>query len=135
MPLRFVVPAAVVSILRDRLIMEVGEAASEISTVAACANREQHPEWFTEHLNQFDTTRGLLDLIGWKQPVHQAPVELAPGRDFTTTRDLLISELDLQRDLARASSELTSAQQRHRSLTKARDLEAFLVKIDPEEHF
>lgn len=59
------VPAQLVGPLRSGLHSEVGTAAETIAQVVDEADREQHPEWYREPLEQLDRARALLDLIGW----------------------------------------------------------------------
>jgi hypothetical protein len=75
-----VLPPPIVSILRDRAIAEVGDAASEIAAISALKDRERNPEWFAEQLARFDTHRALLDSTGWRQPAVQTAVGLNLGR-------------------------------------------------------
>jgi N-acetyl-beta-hexosaminidase len=125
-----VIPPAVVSILRSAVLFEIGDAASEISTVSARARAESHPEWFAGHLRHFDTQRALLDALGWKE----AEVEIEPQIDLDQHQSALVTalanQLDTELDLIEADPGKQGAgPQRRRANTNAREIERFVAEV------
>jgi hypothetical protein len=123
-----VVPPAVVPILRSALINEVGDAASEISTVSSLAEREWHPQWFASHLDHFDTHRSLLDLVGWGESDGQTELEIDLDWHRAPLLNALINQLDLELDLMDVDPTIGgAARQRRRAEISARAIESFLA--------
>ncbi len=125
-----VIPPAVVSILRSAVLFEIGDAASEISTVSARARAESHPEWFAGHLNHFDTQRALLDALGWSE----ADIEIEAEIDLDQHRAALVralaNQLETELDLMDADPGKQGAEsQRRRARANAREIERFIADV------
>jgi hypothetical protein len=59
------IPAHLVSVLRSAVLTGLGDAASPIEEASLTYRKEEHPEYFSGPLEQFDAIRALLDRIGW----------------------------------------------------------------------
>jgi len=80
------IPAEIVEHLRCGLHMELGHATEEIATLSTLRDRETHPDWYAEPLQQLDATRALLDLVGWSTTETPEPVEI----DFDQHQSILV---------------------------------------------
>jgi hypothetical protein len=123
-----VIPPSVVSILRSAVLFEIGDAASEISTVSARARAESHPEWFAGHLEHLDTQRALLDALGWSEAEVEVEIDLDKHRAALVKA--LANQLETELDLMEADPGKQGAEsQRRRARANAREIERFVAEV------
>jgi DNA-binding XRE family transcriptional regulator len=71
-----VVPAEMVRYLRDGLLSEIVEAASDVQDAGTHTEKLSKPGWYREPLTFLDRHRALLDLIGWEDTDSQTDVQI-----------------------------------------------------------
>jgi hypothetical protein len=125
------VPPAVVSLLRSALLVEIGDAAAEISSTSALARREHHPGWIQQHLERFDTHRHLLDTIGWTETPAQTSVEIDLDRHRHALINALTNQLDTELDQQLAPLESTN--KHRRTQMNADAIDRFLADVTRKE--
>lgn len=71
-----VVPAEMVRYLRDGLLLELVDAATDVYDAGTDTRTMSKPGWYREPLAVFDRDRLLMDLIGWEDTDTQADVQI-----------------------------------------------------------
>lgn len=71
-----VVPAGMVTYLRDGLLSEIVDATSNLHNAGTRTTTMSKPGWYREPLAFFDRHRVLMDLIGWEYTDTQADVQI-----------------------------------------------------------
>ena len=71
-----VVPAEMVTYLRNGLLSEIVNAATDVHDTGIHTPTMSKPGWYREPLAFFDRHRVLLDLIGWEDTNAQADVRI-----------------------------------------------------------
>ena len=73
---KFEIPARLVRTLRIGLHTELGDAASDIHGVTGEPRINEHPAQYDEPLVRLDSTRALLDEIGWGDAPRPTDIEI-----------------------------------------------------------
>jgi hypothetical protein len=69
-------PAWIQAPLRSGLIAVLAIAAQGISANAAFPEREQHPDWYSDHRKNLEAACALLDVIGWADTEQSTDIEI-----------------------------------------------------------
>ncbi len=80
------VPAEYVANLRSGLLGEWGFAAEDLSILALQSDNDVSARMYRKALGLFDTSRALLDLVGWRSERHEVEVciDLDAGELYPT---------------------------------------------------
>jgi DNA-binding XRE family transcriptional regulator len=84
-----VIPAEMVTCLRDGLLSEIVDATSNVHHAGTHTPTMSKPGWYREPLAYFDRHRVLMDLIGWEYTDTQAEVQI----DLQEHRDAVLEAL------------------------------------------
>jgi hypothetical protein len=85
------IPDAMMEDLRTGLHSVLGAAAESLADVAKKADRECHPEWYEEPLEELEHAITVLDVIGWSSNEQPARVAL----DAHEHRRVLLEAIDM----------------------------------------
>lgn len=124
-----IVPPQILGYARESLCRQLGQAADEIAQISDARGYE-HGERYAEPLKRFDSTRALLELLGWTDSKGREAVTISGRRERATLRQALRAQLEIERDmmgedrsLAGAERQITTAKRR------AREIESFLSEV------
>jgi DNA-binding XRE family transcriptional regulator len=93
-----VVPAEMVTYLRDGLLSEIVDAASHVQGAGTHTEKMSKPGWYREPLAFFDRHRALMDLIGWEDTDTQADVYIDLQEHREAVLEALRSRLNYTND-------------------------------------
>ncbi len=124
------IPADVVTIVRNALHTELGQAASEIAAVSEEHERERYPERYEEPVAHFDAYRALLEAIGWGDTERPEPVQMDLAQHHWELLTALEARLEIERDYMAVSPHLKGAERQRQTATRyARAIEGFLPTV------
>lgn len=128
------VPSNLVQVLRGAVISELGNAASAIAAYSEPGDDPLGPDDLAEMLEELDSLRALLDVIGLDQEGEQGPLEVDVDAHRAPLRTALESELAVRREFLEVDPTFAGAsQQRERAARDVRGLEAVLADLDARE--
>lgn len=119
-----VVPAEVVSRLREALYSVLEDQASTIQSVAVRSDRERHGERMTPHVAEFRQACTLLDVIGWSEPEAPEDVRIDLAEHGHVMREALQGQLATEHSLM--ADDAHRGQQYRKANKYASTIETFL---------
>ncbi|HWX44743.1 MAG TPA: sigma factor-like helix-turn-helix DNA-binding protein [Solirubrobacteraceae bacterium] len=117
------IPAALVDLLRETLVLELAEAAAEIAE----SGHGRADKFDTGLLEPFDAYRRLLERVGWTRTVPAQAVEIELYRQRSAFLEALENRLESERGImAEDRSSPEAARQYRRAARRVRLIEAFM---------
>ena len=114
---------------RESLCRQLGQAADDIAQISEARGYE-HGERYAEPLQRFDSTRALLELIGWTDREHREVVTISGSRERATLRQALRAQLEIERDMMGEDRDLAGAERQIRTAKRrAREIDSFLSEV------
>jgi hypothetical protein len=124
------IPARIVRYLREALHSRLGMAAEDVGQVSHEGGRAK-PDLYAEPIERFDRARALLDLIGWKDEVDEAPATINLAGHRQTLLDALRAQIATEHDMAGEDRSLKGADEQIACARRREaDIEQFLALVD-----
>lgn len=89
------IPAKLISGVRESLFLLMGDAAEEIDRTLNQPDRELYPEWFEHERKQLEDAFALLDLMGWPADGESREIEVDLRSHGQSLKEALASFLPL----------------------------------------